>query len=252
MQENKHGFGSTIEAVAYPTLLLLLMWIFWFLQLQLGHSSSKFGVRGQDWNSWMGLIFMPLLHDPRHIDHILGNSLPTVLLFGAVVYYYRFVALKLLTVSWLGIGFLIILFAKSGGYHIGMSGVDYALFGFVATSGLIRNYRPLQVISLFVLFIYGSFLWGIFPLVPEMSWEGHLGGLLIGITFAIYYRKEGPQRPKLRYELEKELGIEPPDLEGEWHQRQAELENMREEQERLRKEQMQIIYHFKKKAENEE
>lgn len=253
MQNKKSTFGSSIEAIVYPLLLLVMMWAMWLVQLELGGSSSAFGVKGQDWTSWKGIFLMPLLHDPHHIDHIAGNSIPTLVLLGSVIYYYRFVALKLLVTSWLGVGFLIILFGKPGAFHIGMSGVDYALFAFVAASGLLRNYRPLQGLSLFVLFIYGSFLWGIFPLVPEMSWEGHLGGLLIGLTFAIYYRKEGPQRPKLRYEIEKELGIDPPDLEGMWIRRQEEIERQRLEREMLENQnfdtdnQQQIIYHFKPK-----
>lgn len=257
MQNKKSTFGSSIEAIVYPVLLVILIWAMWLLQLEIGGASSSFGVKGQDWSSWRGIFLMPLLHDPYHIDHIAGNSIPTLLLLGSVIYYYRFVALKLVLTSWIGVGLLIILFGKPGAFHIGMSGVDYALFSFVAASGLIRNYRPLQGLSLFVLFVYGSFLWGIFPIVPQMSWEGHLGGLLIGLTFAIYYRKEGPQRPKLRYEIEKELGIEPPDLEGMWIRRQEELERLRFERELLENKDLneenktQIIYHIRTKDEKE-
>jgi hypothetical protein len=46
---------------------------------------------------------------------------------------------------------------------------------------------------------------------------------------AFIYRKQGPQRPKYQYEIEKELGIEPPDFEGDLRraieaERLAELE----------------------------
>ena len=36
-----------------------------------------------------------------------------------------------------------------------------------------------------------------------------------GIVFAYLFRKEGPQAPKYLFEVEAELGIEPPDFEGE-------------------------------------
>lgn len=29
-----------------------------------------------------------------------------------------------------------------------------------------------------------------------MSWEGHLSGFIVGLFFAIIYRKIGPQKPK--------------------------------------------------------
>jgi hypothetical protein len=37
----------------------------------------------------------------------------------------------------------------------------------------------------------------------------------VGVILAFIYRKQGPQRPKYQYEIEKELGIEPPDFEGD-------------------------------------
>jgi hypothetical protein len=136
----------------------------------------------------------------------------------------------------------------------------------------VRKYLPLQAISLFVVFIYGSLLWGVFPTDPQISWEGHLSGLVVGVSLAIIYRKQGPQSPKYMYEIEKELGIEPPDLEGIWRekvaqerQRQQQIEEMKkgmaeqiEEQRRQQQEQfnlqqqqrqspdpLQVIYHYK-------
>ena len=58
-------------------------------------------------------------------------------------------------------------------------------------------------------------IWGIFPTQPRVSWQGHLSGLVVGVILAFVFRKQGPQRPKYQYEIEKELGIEPPDFEGD-------------------------------------
>ena len=59
-----------------------------------------------------------------------------------------------------------------------------------------------MALSLLVVFLYGGMVWGVFPLVKEISWEGHLFGAFAGILFAWVYRYEGPQR-KI-YEWEKE------------------------------------------------
>lgn len=48
-----------------------------------------------------------------------------------------------------------------------------------------------------------------------------------GCVSRLLVSKKGPQRPKYQYEIEKELGIEPPDLEGQY------WEKVREEEARL-------------------
>jgi hypothetical protein len=73
----------------------------------------------------------------------------------------------------------------------------YGLNLFLTFSGFIRGNRMLIVISLIMVFLYGSFIWGMIPAlaVPQnISWEGHLSGALIGILLAIFLRKEGPQK----------------------------------------------------------
>ena len=113
-----------------------------------------------------------------------------------------------------------------------MSGVVYALAAFLFTSGALRKYLPLQGISLFVAFVYGSMVWGLFPIEPHVSWEGHLAGALTGVALAFVYRRRGPQAPKYIYEIEKELGIEPPDLEAIYNEKVRVAKLQEEERER--------------------
>ena len=73
----------------------------------------------------------------------------------------------------------------------------YGLNLFLIFSGFIRGNRMLIVISLIMVFLYGSFIWGMIPslAIPQnISWEGHLSGAVIGILLAIFLRKEGPQK----------------------------------------------------------
>ena len=41
-----------------------------------------------------------------------------------------------------------------------------------------------------IVFLYGSIIWGIFPIDFQTSWEGHLTGFASGIILAIFFRKE--------------------------------------------------------------
>lgn len=246
MKKIEQHFGTPLEAILYPVLLVSLMWVVFWAERISGYDLVRFGIRPHEWASWKGVLLMPLLHAPNDTAHIINNTFPTLLLTGALVYYYRDIAFRVLAISWLVTGLGVWWLAKDdGGYHIGMSGVIYALFGFLFVSGFFRSYRPLQAISLFVVFIYGSMVWGIFPQKANISWEGHLSGLSIGIILAVIYRSHGPQGPKYQYEIEQEMGIEPPDFEGMYIARMEALERQRLEFERQQQEAMHIVYHFR-------
>ena len=59
-----------------------------------------------------------------------------------------------------------------------------------------------MAISLLVVFLYGSLVWGIFPFDFSISWESHLFGGLTGAVLAFIYREYGP--PPTRKEWEDE------------------------------------------------
>ena len=253
-------FGSTFEAIMYPLLLVIVMWlVFWADHLFPEIDFYKFGVMPNNIDSWKGVLFMPLIHSNSEVGHIINNSLPTVILLAAIVFYYRDIALRVFTMSWLFTGIGVWVFAaNNNSYHIGMSGVVYAMAAFLFVSGVLRKHKALQGISLFVAFVYGGMVWGVFPTKEHVSWEGHLAGMLVGVALAFVFRKKGPQAPKFLYEIEKELGIEPPDLEGEWNEkvrlekeRLAEIERQREEWIRQQTE-IKVVYDYKDKPKTEE
>ena len=70
--------------------------------------------------------------------------------------------------------------------------------------GLIRNDTRLLTLSVVVVFLYGGLIWGIFPINPDISWEGHLWGAISGVVLAIYYRKFIIRRDKFDWEDEEE------------------------------------------------
>ena len=95
--------------------------------------------------------------------------------------------------------------AARDGNHIGFSGVIYALASFIFFAGVIRKYFRLMALSAVVVFLYGSMVWGVFPMNPQISWEGHLFGAIAGVILAFYFKEKGPQRPKYSWELEEEI-----------------------------------------------
>ena len=102
-------------------------------------------------------------------------------------------------------------------WHIGASGVVYALAAFHFVSGIIRSDVRLLTLSVVVVFLYGGLVWGLLPIRPEISWEGHLSGTISGVVLAFYYRKYIIRREKYDWELEE-------DEDQEQDQEQAEAE----------------------------
>jgi membrane associated rhomboid family serine protease len=211
------NFEYSLKPAMLPALLvLIIMWLVYWADFLFPIDFQRYGLQAQYIKGLRGIVLMPWIHAHNDIKHILNNSLPTFLLLTLLFQSYKEIAWRVFVMSWLFTGALLwFIGGSNGAIHIGMSGVIYALTGFLFTSGVLRKYLPLQALSLFIVFLYGSMIWGIFPTQPRVSWQGHLSGLVVGVILAFVYRKLGPQRPKYQYEIEKELGIEPPDFEGD-------------------------------------
>jgi hypothetical protein len=95
-------------------------------------------------------------------------------------------------------------FSGREAWHIGASGVVYAMAAFHFVSGIIRNDVRLLTLSVTVVFLYGGMVWGMFPINPDVSWEGHLWGAISGVVLAWHYRKYIIRRDKFDWEEEEE------------------------------------------------
>lgn len=159
---------------------------------------GQYGVFPRKVSRLYGILTYPFIH--ADWKHLLNNSTAMFILGTMLYYFYRQVASKtllwvyLMSGVWLWIG-------GRANFHIGASGIVYALFGFLFVSGVLRRHLKLMALSMLVVFLYGSLVWGIFPIDHQISYEGHLFGLFAGVVVAIVYRKQGPQRPQYSWEL---------------------------------------------------
>jgi membrane associated rhomboid family serine protease len=97
-------------------------------------------------------------------------------------------------------------------YHIGASNLVYGFAFFLFFSGVFRKNMQSIAMSLLVVFMYGSIVWGVLPLRWEVSWEGHLMGGLAGAFIAYIYRTVDLPPPSDEEEDEEE---EEPDF-NDW------------------------------------
>lgn len=178
------------RALYFPVLLLALIWIVKALELFAGTSFYKFGIYPRDIHGLIGIFFAPLIHGD--FNHLVNNSMPFFLLNLAIFYFYKPVAFRVVVFIWVITGILVWI-AGRGSYHIGASSLIYGNAAFLFFSGILRKNINLLAISLLVIFLYGSMIWGIFPLTVNISWESHLFGGITGTAFALKYAKEGPE-----------------------------------------------------------
>ncbi len=189
-----------INSLFVPVLFVLLMWAVKLLEVFTHSDYSQYGLRTGEASGLPGILTMPFLHGD--FKHLSGNSIPFLILGSLLYYFYKKVATTVLLWIWFAGGAWLWLVGGHGTTHIGASGIVYGLATFLFFMGVIRREYRSMVISLLVIFLYGSIFWGIFPIYKGVSWEGHLYGALAGLVAAIYFRKEGP--PKIVYEWENE------------------------------------------------
>lgn len=200
--------GENIErkklgiSLIFPVAFLLALWLVWFVEITLDLDFSTYGIFPRKLSGLKGIIFSPLIH--ADIKHLFNNSIPLLVLTAAIFYFYSSLAFRIFFLTWL-MGGIWVWFGGREAYHIGASGLIYGFAAFLFVSGVIRNYIPLLAISMLVVFLYGSLIWGIFPIKPQISYESHMLGAIAGVVLAIHYRKFGPQRPKYNWEEEEEL-----------------------------------------------
>lgn len=210
MPDEKKSLLASASVFAAFTALL---WLIKVIEIVSGISFAWLGLMPLHLKGLPGIVFAPLLH--ANVAHVAANSAPFFLLGTALLYYYKKDAWRILALIWLLTGVFVWLFARGDNYHIGASGVVYALASFHFVSGLLRKVPGLMAFSLLVIFLYGSMVWGVFPeFFPNenISWESHLMGIVSGVIAAYAFRSAEPQ-PKV-YEWIEEDEPEDPDISG--------------------------------------
>lgn len=233
--KEREPFIFTPAVLAYPLILVFSIWLVFWFEIRFGFDFNNFGVYPREIEGLKGIIFSPFIHGD--IKHLFHNSIPLFVLTLALFYFYRRISWQILLFGLLITGLLTWIIGRPA-YHIGASGVIYMLTGFLFFKGIFSKYYRLVALSLIVVFLYGGMLWYVTPVDPEISWEGHLSGLITGFLLSLVYRKNiaGPKKfewEKESYDESQDPFMKHFDEEGNF------IENPEGEE-------PQYIYHFKK------
>jgi membrane associated rhomboid family serine protease len=185
MNDYNH-FKFTPSVWILPSLLLVLIWAVFFFENSTNTDLTSHGILPRTFSGLQGVIFSPFLHGD--LSHIANNSIPLFILTTALIYFYRDISLKILFYGILLSGIMTWVIGRNS-FHIGASSLIYVLVSFIFFKGLMTQYYRLMALSLAVVMIFGGMIWYVFPEIDkQISWEGHLAGLITGFAFAIIFK----------------------------------------------------------------
>jgi membrane associated rhomboid family serine protease len=173
---------SSIKIAAVPVGIL------WMIHIvkTLGHFQwGRFGIYPREVDGIAGIFLAPLIHGD--FQHLLSNSVPLFFMTALILFFYPRVANISLGLLYVITGLLVWLFARQV-YHIGASGVVYAMVSFVFWNGVFRRNLRSIVLALVIIVMYSGYFAGIVPGEEGISWESHLLGAITGILISFIFR----------------------------------------------------------------
>lgn len=176
-----------------PGMFVFFLWLIKIIEVLFNADLSDLGIYPLTAKGLPGILFSPFVH--ADFGHLFNNTLPLFFLGVALFYFYSEVAIEVFAWTYFLTGLLVWVAGREA-WHIGASGLVYGLASFLFFSGIIRRYFRLIALSLLIVFLYGSMVWGIFPgTYKNVSWESHMLGFFSGVVLAVSYRNKGPQAP---------------------------------------------------------
>ncbi len=202
MEEGKLEKKKLLRSLRFPGAFVALLWLIKLAELALNQDFSSMGVFPLESKGLPGILLGPLIHGD--LQHLAANSVPLLILGLGIFYFYRPIAFRVFFFIYFTSG-MMLWFGGRPGFHIGASGLVYGFAAFLFVSGIIRKHVRLMAISLLVAFLYGGMIWGVLPIDPKVSFEGHLFGGIAGVAVSFLYKDTGPQRKKYEWEIEEEM-----------------------------------------------
>ncbi|MDQ8204762.1 rhomboid family intramembrane serine protease [Pelagicoccus sp. SDUM812003] len=171
--------------------LVALMWVVFLVDSAASLQLSRFGILPRNSEGLLGIVTWSFLHG--NLSHIANNSVSLLIFGGIVAARSRDTFIKLTAYVIPISGVCVWVFGRPA-VHIGASGLVFGYFGYLVTRGFYDRQFLSVTISIVVILVWGSLVWGVLPSDGPVSWEGHLAGLLAGAAFARVSKKPRGKR----------------------------------------------------------
>ena len=154
IKKRNYIIRKRIKLSIIPAIVLLFfIWIIFVIDYMkvVPFNFSKLGIYPLKVEGLAGIILSPFVH--ASFSHLLSNSVPLLIMVSMIFYFYNQIAFKSISLLWLLSGVFTWIIGRNA-YHIGASGLVFAMVFFLFFSGLFRKYIPLVAVSMIVIFIY--------------------------------------------------------------------------------------------------
>ena len=129
----------------------------------------------------------PWLHG--NLEHLMGNLFSLISLSVIFVLLFPLNWMRFFISQYVVSSVLFFFVAAPNTQHIGASVWVYAFASFILTIILLQPNKKLLAIFFVTILFYGGMWWGLLPLLPHISYEGHISGTIAGILIALIDRK---------------------------------------------------------------
>ena len=164
-----------------PIRFVFIIWLVFTYQTYSGFDLGVFGILPRTLNGLIGVFAAPLIHG--NFSHIVSNTFPLLFLGTTLYFFYKRIASQVFIQCYFFTNILVWVVGRQF-YHIGASGLVYALAFFLISLGIFRRDFRSLLISLIIIFVYGGLIYGLSPHLVAISWESHLMGAIVGIGTA--------------------------------------------------------------------
>ena len=175
-----------LESIIVPARFVMIMWLVFFVEVNFNLDFNFLGIYPRDWTGLWGVLCAPFIHGD--ILHLISNTFPILFLGTTLFWFYDRIAKTVFLQCYLFTNLLVWIFARPS-FHIGASGLVYALAFFLIFLGIFRKDGRSLFITIVITLMYGGIIYGMVPRENGVSWESHLLGAIVGVYFAFHFSR---------------------------------------------------------------
>ena len=204
--------NSLLESITLPVCFVVFLWVIQSAGVLFSLPLEVFGIRPLTVEGLLGVLTAPLVHGSY--EHLFHNTLPLIVLGGALYYGYPTTRLKALLFAWFVSGLGVWLMGRPA-VHLGASGVSHGLFFYLFVVAIMRRDTRSVGLMMIAFFLYGGMIMTIFPRDPTISYEAHFFGALGGAIAALLFGRQDPKPTPKHYDWEN-CDSEDPVIGDQW------------------------------------